>query len=89
LWVGAEYTPARATNELWWYDFDSYVPDLHRELASTQKHFGFTALRMFMHSMLYEEDSAGLLRNVTSFLDIAQQYGIQVGLVFFDVSLKW
>ena len=83
-WLGAEYTPARATNQLWWYDFDSYVPDLHREFAATKKHFGFTVLRMFLHSMLWEHDSTALLRNVSAFLDIAGTYNISAGLVFFD-----
>ena len=83
-WLGAEYTPARATNQLWWFDFDNYIPDLHRELAATKKHLGFTVLRMFLHSMLWEHDSAALLRNVTAFLDIAAEYNISAGLVFFD-----
>jgi hypothetical protein len=33
-WIGCEYTPARASNELWWYNFAEYVPDINRELAS-------------------------------------------------------
>lgn len=25
-WVGGEYTPWTASNELWWYDYESYKP---------------------------------------------------------------
>ena len=86
-WIGAEYTPARAGNQLWWWYFDEYVDDLHRELGAAQKHYGMTTLRMFLHSMLYDADSEGLKRNMTRFLNISASYGIKVGVVLFGKFL--
>ena len=70
-WVGAEYTPARASNQLWWWQFDAYEEDVTRELSAARRHLGYTAVRMFLHSTLYDADAAGLHRNMSRFLDIA------------------
>ena len=83
-WVGAAYTPARASNSLWWHHYEQYVTDLHRELAAVQRHLGFTTLRVFLHTMVWEADPPRLLRNLHSFLAIAARYGLAVGFVFFD-----
>ena len=34
-WVGAEYTPWRAGNELWWHEYESFKPDLDRQLEES------------------------------------------------------
>ena len=83
-WVGAEYTPARATNELWWLSYDDYEADVKRELAATQRHLGFKALRVFLHSMVWEADGARLLASIERFLAVADGAGIGIGFVFFD-----
>jgi hypothetical protein len=57
-WIGAEYTPARASNQLRWWTFDEYEADVRRELAAARRHLGYTALRMFLHSSLFDADAA-------------------------------
>ena len=83
-WVGAEYTPWRASNELWWYDYESYREDVARELPLIKSVLGFTALRVWLHSMLYAADAAALKANMTDFLKLADANGLGVGFVFFD-----
>ena len=83
-WVGAEYTPWRASNELWWANYSSFRPDLQRELPAIKATLGFTALRVWLHSMLYAADSAGLKKSMGDFLDLAEANGLRVGFVFFD-----
>ena len=83
-WIGAEYTPWNASNELWWIDYDAYRPTIDRELGQLKKQFGFTALRVWLHSMLHSHDATGLKNNVSDFLTLADSHGFGVGLVFFD-----
>ena len=83
-WVGAEYTPWRASNELWWADYDSYRADLQRELPAIKEIMGFTALRVWVHSMLYSADAVGMKKNMSDFLSLADANGLRVGFVFFD-----
>ena len=56
-WVGAEYTPWRASNEMWWADYEAYRPDLLRELPAIKEILGFTALRVWLHTMLHARDA--------------------------------
>ena len=83
-WIGAEYTPWNASNELWWIDYAAYRPTVDRELYQLKKQFGFTALRVWLHTMLHSHDAAGLKQNVSDFLALADSHGFGVGLVLFD-----
>ena len=83
-WVGAEYTPWRASNELWWHEYESYKPDLARELPHIKKVLGFTALRVWLHSLLYFHDAAQLKASMADFLATAASHELRVGFVFFD-----
>mmetsp|Transcript_65224 Transcript_65224/g.129056 ORF Transcript_65224/g.129056 Transcript_65224/m.129056 type:complete len:226 (-) Transcript_65224:112-789(-) len=83
-WIGAEYTPWNASNELWWIEYDTYRPTVDRELRLLKAQYGFTALRVWLHSMLHAHDRVGLFRNVSDFLALAHSHGFGVGLVLFD-----
>ena len=84
-WIGSSYTPARASNQLWWWRFDDYEADVRRELGAARRHLGFTSLRVFLHSELHARDATGLLKNVSRFLDLTSGLGItRVGFVLFD-----
>lgn len=83
-WVGAEYTPWRASNELWWHDYDAYRPDLERELPQIKRVLGLSSLRVWLHSMLYFDDATRLKANMADFLGLAASHGLGVGFVLFD-----
>lgn len=83
-WIGAEYQPSRSSNAGWWANFDAYAAGIARELRQTQRALGFTAIRVFLHSMLYRADPSGLLDKIDRFLTIAKDSGMGVGFVFFD-----
>jgi hypothetical protein len=71
---------------MWWHYYDDYAGDIERELAATQKHLGFTTLRMFLHSQVFAADPQGLINNMDRFLTTASAHGMRAGFVFFDVS---
>eukprot|EP00927_Polykrikos_kofoidii_P012849 TRINITY_DN15577_c0_g2_i1.p1 TRINITY_DN15577_c0_g2~~TRINITY_DN15577_c0_g2_i1.p1 ORF type:complete len:560 (-),score=80.06 TRINITY_DN15577_c0_g2_i1:8-1513(-) len=82
--VGAEYTPWRAPNELWWHEYHNYRADVIREIKFAKEVMGFTTLRIFLHSMLYADNAEKLKTNMADFLDICGQEGFTAGFVFFD-----
>ena len=83
-WVGAEYTPWRASNELWWHDYASYRADVARELPLIREVLGFSALRVWVHSMLHADNATALKAHMDDFMALADQSGIGIGWVFFD-----
>ena len=81
-WVGSEYTPARAVNSLWLAKLEDYREDIKTELAAVTRHLGFTVLRVFLHSLVYEAlGEEQFIQNVHEFLEIASANSLRVGFV--------
>ena len=83
-WVGTAYTPAGASNTMWWPWFDSYAAQIERELGAASRRLKMNTLRVFLHTKVYEANSSGLLSSVDAFLAIASRHGFATGLVLFD-----
>jgi hypothetical protein len=85
-WVGAAYAPAAAPGDMWLGSpfFEAYLPNIDRELGAAARHLKTTAIRVFLHTTVYESPASNLLRNVNTFLDVAASHNIGVGLVLFD-----
>ena len=56
---------------------------LSRELAWAAK-LNYNAVRVFLHNLLWSDDSKGFLKRVDTFLRIASSHGIGTMLVLFD-----
>jgi len=83
--VGGEYTPAGASNNLWWAFFDRYAAQVARDLAAARLRLRVSVVRMFLHSLVFEIDGgATLTAAMARFLDIADAAGLRAGFVFFD-----
>ena len=82
--VGANFGPSTAINELEMWQADSFDPTtIDRELGWAQD-LGFTSVRVFLHSMLWDQDSKGLIERMEKFLEIADKHHIGVMFVLFD-----
>lgn len=82
--VGANYSPASAINQLEMWQAESFDPDqIDKELAWAES-LGFNSVRVFLHHLLWEQDSEGFLKRMDQFLDIAQRHKIGVMFVLFD-----
>lgn len=82
--IGCNYIPHSAINQLeMWQEetFDKTVID--REL-SWAAGLGFNSIRVFLHHLLWEQDSTGFLSRIDTFLTIAQSHGIKTMFVLFD-----
>eukprot|EP00756_Hemistasia_phaeocysticola_P057107 Hpha_TRINITY_DN33739_c0_g1::TRINITY_DN33739_c0_g1_i1::g.25155::m.25155 len=87
--VGGEYTPARAPNSLWWWQWQEYTEDVQKELHFASKHLGLNHVRMFLHPMVYDgvsgdDQGKTLFEGMNTFIGIAEREGIRPSFVFFD-----
>jgi sugar phosphate isomerase/epimerase len=82
--TGANYIPAYAINQLeMWQNstFDAMAID--RELGWAEN-LRFNTMRVFLHSIAWQQDPAGFKKRINEFLTIAEKHKIKIILVFFD-----
>ena len=82
--VGANYLPKNAINELEMWQAATFDPtEIDTELGWAQG-IGMTTMRVFLHDLLWQQDSAGLLQRMDQFLAISKRHGIKPVFVLFD-----
>ena len=82
--VGANFMPSSAINQLeMWQAATFDTVTINRELGWAQS-LGMNTMRVFLHDLLYEQDSIGFFNRVDIFLKIAQRHQIKPMLVLFD-----
>jgi hypothetical protein len=82
--VGCNFSPSTAINQLEMWQADTFDPEtIDRELGWAAG-IGFTTIRVYLHNLLWDQDSEGLLTRVDKFLEIADKHGIRVMLVPLD-----
>src|SRR3954469_21927209 len=82
--VGANFIPSTAINQLEMWQAETFdLPTIDRELGYAHD-LGFTSVRVFLHHLLWEQDSAGFLKRMDMFLAVADKHGIGVMFVPFD-----
>ena len=82
--VGSNYVPTNAINqlEMWQAEtFDSQQID--KELGWADG-LGMNTMRVFLHDLLWQQDSAGFTRRIQTFLAIADKHHIHPIFVLFD-----
>jgi hypothetical protein len=85
LWpVGSNFIPSTAINELEMWQADTFdLPTIDRELGWAQS-LGMNAMRVFLHNLLWEQDSAGFLMRMNKFLEVADKHHIRILFVLLD-----
>ena len=82
--VGCNFSPSTAINELEMWQADTFdVATIDRELGWAQG-LGFTSVRVFLHDLLWKQDSEGFLKRMDQFLSLADKHHILVDFVLFD-----
>lgn len=82
--IGANFMPSSAINQLEMWQaatFDTIT--INRELGWAQS-LGMNTARVFLHDLLYQQDSIGLFNRIDIFLKIAQRHQIKPMMVLFD-----
>jgi hypothetical protein len=82
--VGSNFVPASAINELEMWQASTFDPEeIDRELGWAEG-LGMNTMRVFLHDLLWQQDSAGFKQRVDIFLSIAAKHGIRPVFVLFD-----
>jgi hypothetical protein len=84
-WItGANFIPSTAINQLEMWQQDTFDPKtIDRELGYAEG-IGFNTMRVFLHSVAYQQDPKGFKSRVGQYLTIAGKHHIQTMFVFFD-----
>ncbi|UTA66313.1 glycoside hydrolase family 2 TIM barrel-domain containing protein [Emticicia sp. 21SJ11W-3] len=84
LFVGANYIPATAINELEMWQADTFDPaTIDKELGWAEG-LGMNIMRVFLHNIPYETDKEGFISRINQFLAIADKHHIKIMFVLFD-----
>lgn len=82
--AGSNFTPSTAINQLEMWQAESFDPEtIDRELGFAAR-CGMNTARVFIHDLLWKQDSEGLLKRMDQFLDIADKHNIGIMFVLFD-----
>jgi len=82
--VGSNFIPASAINELEMWQADTFdAAEIDKELGWAES-IGMNTMRVFLHDLLWQQDSAGFKKRIDSFLTIAARHHIRPLFVLFD-----
>jgi hypothetical protein len=82
--VGSNYITSTAINELEMWQSDTFdLPTIDREFGWAQS-LGMNTMRVFLHNLLWQQDSEGFLRRMDQFLDTAEKHHIRITFVLLD-----
>jgi len=82
--VGSNFITSTAINELEMWQPDSFdLPTVDRELGYAEG-LGMNTMRVFLHNLLWEQDSQGFLHRMDQFLEVADKHHIKITFVIFD-----
>ncbi len=82
--VGCNFTPSTAINQLEMWQKDTFDPEtIDRELGWAHD-IGMNFMRVFLHDLLWQQDSKGFIERIDKYLEIADKHQIKTMFVFFD-----
>jgi hypothetical protein len=82
--VGSNYIPKSAINQLEMWQAATFDPaEIDKELGWAEA-MGMNTMRVFLHDLLWQQDSAGFRARIDQFLAIAARHHIRPLFVLFD-----
>ncbi|MHA7879539.1 MAG: glycoside hydrolase 5 family protein [Saccharospirillum sp.] len=82
--LGCNFIPSTACNQLEFWQAESFDAEtIEQELALAQA-TGFNLLRVYLHDLVWQQDSASFIERIERFLALAAKHRITVLFVFFD-----
>ena len=84
-WInGADFLPSNAINQLEMWQASTFDPNtIDKELGWAQQ-IGFNTMRVYLHSIAWNEDPVGFKKRIDQYLNIANKHKIKTIVVFFD-----
>jgi hypothetical protein len=82
--VGSNFIPSNAINQLEMWQAATFDPqEIDKELGWAEG-LGMNTMRVFLHDLLWQQDSAGFKQRIDAFLTIAAKHHIRPLFVLFD-----
>lgn len=82
--VGANFNPSSSINQLEFWQADTFDPaTIDRELKWSAN-LGMNLHRVYLHNLLWNQDSVGFLKRLDEYLMMANKYGIKTMFVLLD-----
>jgi Cellulase (glycosyl hydrolase family 5) len=82
--VGSNFIPSNSINELEMWQEDSFDPqEIDKELKWAES-IGMNTMRVFLHDLLWQQDSVGFSKRIDQFLGISSKHHIRPIFVLFD-----
>ena len=76
--VGCNYLPSTACNQLEMWQEDTFDPEtIDREFGWASE-IGFNTMRIFLHDMMWEQDSEGFVKRIDKVLELAEKHNLKV-----------
>jgi hypothetical protein len=82
--VGSNYIPATAINQLEMWQADTFDAVWMETELGWAEGLGMNTMRVFLHDLLWKQDSSGFQRRLDRFLSMADKHHIKPIFVFFD-----
>src|ERR1700752_1054323 len=80
--VGSNYIPATAINQLEMWQADTFDTNWMDTELGWAEGLGMNTMRVFLHDLLWKQDSSGFQRRIDRFLSIADKHHIKPIFVF-------
>ena len=82
--VGSNFVPSSASNELEMWQAETFDPKrIDTELGWAES-LGMNTMRVFLHDLVWKQDSEAFKKRIDTFLDISAKHHIKPLLVLFD-----
>lgn len=82
--VGSDYVPTNAINQLEMWQKETFDPAQIDKEFGWAEGLGMNTMRVFLHDLLWQQDSAAFTQRIDTFLAIADKHHIHPILVLFD-----
>lgn len=83
-YLGANFNPSSSINQLEFWQEDTFDPEtIDRELKWSAD-LGMNLHRVYLHNLLWEQDSVGFLNRLEDYLGLAEKYEIKTMFVLLD-----
>jgi endo-1,4-beta-mannosidase len=82
--IGSNYIPSDAVNSIEMWRIQTFDPKRIDLELGWAENLHMNTMRVFLHDLLWQENSTGFLARIDAFLSIAKKHHIQVIFVLFD-----
>jgi len=82
--VGANFNPSTSINQLEFWQADTFDPETIDKELKWSADLGMNLHRVYLHNLLWEQDSLGFLKRMDEYLKIADSHAIKTMFVLLD-----